>query len=87
MQKRFTEEQVVELLREAEKSDRSIGEECRAHNVSESAFYRCAITTAACSSPRSSALRPGKENARLKRLLAERCLEINIIEDVLSKNC
>ena len=40
MQKRFSEEQIVELLRGAEKGDRSIGEVCRAHNVSESAFYR-----------------------------------------------
>jgi putative transposase len=40
MQKRFSEEQIVSILREAETGDRSIGEVCRAHSVSESAFYR-----------------------------------------------
>jgi len=28
-----------------------------------------------------------QENTRLKRLLAERCLEIDAIKDVLAKNC
>ncbi len=40
MQKRFSEEQIVGILREAERGDGSIGDVCRAHGVSESAFYR-----------------------------------------------
>ena len=88
MQKRFSEEQIVELLREAEKCDRSIGEVCRAHNVSESAFCRWRNHYGGMQLPEVKRLKDlQKENARLKRLLAERCLEIDIIKDVLSKNC
>jgi putative transposase len=88
MQKRFTEEQIVELLREAEQGDRSIGEVCRAHNVSESVFYRWRNHYGGMQLPEVKRLKDlEKENARLKRLLAERCLEIDIIKDVLSKNC
>jgi hypothetical protein len=85
--KRFSEEQIVELLREVEKGYRSIGKVCWAHNVSKSAFYRWrnhslrrdAFTRS------QAAQRFKKGNARLKHLSAERCLEIDIINDVLSK--
>jgi putative transposase len=93
MQKRFSEEQIVELLREAERGDRSIGEVCRAHNVSESAFYRWrahygGMQYGGMQLPEVKRLKDlEKENARLKRLLAERCLEIDVIKDVLAKNC
>ena len=40
MQKRFSEEQIVAILREAERGDRSIGEVCRAHGISQNTFYR-----------------------------------------------
>ena len=40
MQKRFSEEQIVEILREAEKGERSIGELCRAHGIAQNTFYR-----------------------------------------------
>ena len=88
MQKRFSEEQIVGILREAEQGDRSIGEVCRAHNVSESAFYRWRNHYGGMQLPEVKRLKDlEKENARLKRLLAERCLEIDVIKDVLSKNC
>ena len=88
MQKRFSEEQIVALLREAERGDRSIGEVCRAHNVSESVFYRWRAHYGGMQLPEVKRLKDlEKENARLKRLLAERCLEIDVIKDVLAKNC
>ena len=75
MQKRFSEEQIVGILREAEKGDHSIGEVCRAHNISESAFYRWRHHYG------------GMQLPEVKRLLAERCLEVDAMQDVLSKNC
>ena len=64
---------------------------CRAHNVSESAFSTQGVPgwrshyggMQLTEVKRLKDLE--KENARLKRLLAERCLEIDIIKDVLSK--
>ncbi len=88
MQKRFSEEQIVAILREAETGDRSIGEVCRAHSVSESAFYRWRHHYGGMQLPEVKRLKDlEKENARLKRLLADRCLEVDAMKDVLAKNC
>ena len=88
MQKRFSEEQIVGILREAERDDHSIGEVCRVHNISESAFYRWRHHYGGMQLPEVKRLKElEKENARLKRLLAERCLEVDAMKDVLSKNC
>jgi putative transposase len=93
MQKRFSEEQIVGILREAERGDRSIGEVCRAHSVrahsvSESAFYRWRHHYGGMQLPEVKRLKDlEKENARLKRLLADRCLEVDAMKDVIAKNC
>ena len=39
MKKRFTEERIVGILREAETGRRTIGELARAHGISEPTFY------------------------------------------------
>jgi len=36
---RFTEEQGVKILAEADKGENTIGDICRAHGVSEATFY------------------------------------------------
>jgi len=36
---RFSEEQVVKILREAEKEGQTIGEVCRHHGICEQTFY------------------------------------------------
>jgi putative transposase len=88
MQKRLSEEQIVEILRDAESGERTVSEVCRAYNVSESAFYRWRHHYGGMQLSEVKRLKDlEKENARLKRLLAERCLEIDVIKDVLAKNC
>ena len=85
--KRFTEEQIVRILREAEKRERSIGEICKAHGVSEQSFYRwrSKIGTMEVSDVRR--LRQlEKENSHLKRLLAERVLEIDAMKEALKRD-
>ena len=37
--KRFNEEQIIGILQEAEKGEKTIGEICRRHGVSEPTFY------------------------------------------------
>ena len=41
MQKnQFTDEQIVTILQQAEKGEKTVAEVCRQHNVSENSFYR-----------------------------------------------
>ena len=81
MQKRFSEEQIVQILREAEKGEHSMGEVCRAHGIAPNTFYRWRHHYGGMQLPEVKRLKElEKENARLKRLLAERCLEIDAMQ-------
>jgi putative transposase len=37
---RFSEEQIIHLLQQAERGEESIGTLCRAHGITETTFYR-----------------------------------------------
>jgi putative transposase len=81
---RFTEAQIVAILREAEKGELSVKELCRVHGVAESAFYRWRKRYGDLEVNEVRRLRELEaENARLKRLLAERDLELDAIREVL----
>lgn len=84
--KRFTEEQIVRILREAERRERTIGEICKEHGVSEQSFYRWRNRFGAmevCDVRRLRELE--KENGQLKRLLAERVMEVDAMKVVLKR--
>lgn len=84
--KRYSSEQIVGILQEAERGESSIGEVCRTHQVSEAAFYRWRKMYGNMQVPEVKRLRElEQENGRLKRLLAERDLEIDVIKEVLAK--
>ncbi len=84
--KRFKAEQIVRVLQEAEKGDVPVGEICRRHEVSESTFYRWRQTYADMKVPEVKRVRDlEQENVRLKRIVAERDLEIDAMKEVLSK--
>ena len=87
MQKnQFTDEQIVAILQQAEKGEQTIAQVCRQHNVSENSFYRWRSRFGGMSSHEAARVRElEKENARLKRLLAERDLEVDIIKELLQK--
>ena len=86
MKKRFTEEQIVGILREAETRKKTISELSRAHGISEPTFYAWRRKYGAMSEPDVKRLRElEKENGRLKRLLAERCVEIDVMKEFLEK--
>lgn len=84
--KRFTEEQVIGILRQAERGEEAIGEICRAHGVSEQSFYRWRRKFGGLQVSEVRRMRElERETARLKRLLAERDLEIDALKELLSK--
>jgi putative transposase len=87
--KRFKEEEIVKILREAQKGDKTIGEVCRLHGVSENTYYIWRKKFAGMQVADVRRYRElVKENARLKRLVAERDLEIDAMKELLevSKN-
>ena len=86
MKKRFSEEQIVGILREAESGKKTIEQVCRDHNIAVPTFYGWRRKFGAMEEPDVKRLRElEKENARLKRLLAERDLELDVVKEVLQK--
>jgi len=86
MKKRFSDEQIVAILREAESGDKTVSEICRVHGISEPTFYVWKRKLGSMAEPEVRRLRElEKENARLKRLLAERDVEIDVIKELLQK--
>ena len=85
--KRFSQTKIIQILKEAECKTSTIGELCRKHGVSEQTFYRWRSKFGGMSVNEARRLKElEKENARLKRLLAERDLEVDVIKELLSKN-
>jgi putative transposase len=86
-QKRFKQEQIIQILKEAECQASTVVELCRRHGVSEQTFYRWRNKYGGMSVSEARRLKElEKENIRLKRLLAERDVEIDVMKEVLEKN-
>jgi putative transposase len=82
---RFSQEKITGILKEAECKISSIGELCRKHGISEQSFYRWRRKYGGLSVSEARRLKDlEKENTRLKRLLAERDVEIDVMKDVLA---
>jgi putative transposase len=83
---RFTEEQIVTILAEADRREETIGDICRAHGVSEATFYNWRKRFRGMGVDEVREYRELKrENARLKKLLADRELEIDAMKEVMRK--
>ncbi len=86
MKKTFTDEQIVGILRGFESSGKTIKEYCREKNVSEGTFYKWRNRFGSMEVEEVRHFKQlQQENTRLKRLLAERDLEIDVMKEVLAK--
>jgi len=84
---RFSEEQIVGILQEAEKGSKSQAEICRESGVSQNTFYIWKRKYAGMAQEDLRKLRDlERENAQLKRILAERDLEIDAVRALFRKN-
>jgi len=80
----FTEEQMVAMLREADRS--SVAEVAKKHGVSEQTLYNWRKHFAGLDPADVKRLRQlEQENARLKKLVAERDLEIEVMKEIQRK--
>ena len=85
MQKRFTEEQIIGFLREAE-AGLAVAELCRRHGFSEASYYLWRSKFGGMNVSDAKRLKELEaENARLKRLLAEPMLENEVTKEALRK--
>lgn len=86
MRKRFTEEQIVVILRDIAASDKPVPEACRAAGISTATYYIWKRKFGSLEESDVKRLRElEKENARLKRILAEHVVEIDAMRELISK--
>lgn len=88
--KRFTTEQIVAKLREAEKlqaQGSTIPQVCKRLAISEQTFYRWRLKYGALKEDEAQRLKALEaENARLKRIVAEQALDISMLKDLQKGN-
>lgn len=83
---RFSEEQIVTALRE-HTAGAGTGELCRRLGVSQETLYRWKRKYGGMEASEAKRLRAlEEENRRLKRLVADQALDVQVLKDVLSKN-
>ncbi len=82
----YTVEQIITIVEQADKGDQTVAAICRTHGIAEATFYRWRKSYAGMTVNEAQRLKElEKENARLKRILAERLLEIDLLKEVLGK--
>jgi len=83
--KRYTEEQIIRILREVGVGG-SVVEVCRKHGMSEATVHRWRRKYRGMDQSQLRRLRELEmENARLKKIVAEQAVDINILKDLLGK--
>jgi putative transposase len=83
---RFHVEQIVKLLREQETSGLPVASFLRRHGISRQTFYRWRQQYGGLTESEAVRLRRlERENARLKMLVAERDLELEVMREVTRK--
>ena len=82
----FTVEQIIKILEQAEQGDQTIATLCRAYGIAENTFYRWRKAYGSMAVTEAHRLKElEQENGRLKRILAERVLEIDLLKELLEK--
>ena len=82
---RFTEEQILSILKQAEAGE-AIGKLVRRHGISEMTFYRWKKKYGGMQVNEAKRLkRLEEENKRLKKLVADQALDLQVLKELLGK--
>jgi putative transposase len=80
---RFTEEQIIGILKEAD-AGAQILELCRRHGITETTFYRWRKKYGGLDGTEARRLKQLEdENRRLKRIVADQALNLQVLKDIL----
>lgn len=86
MKKRYNEEQIIKIIKEHEAGVK-VEDLCRRLGVSQGTFYNWRSKYSGLEVNEAKRLRElESENNKLKKLLAEKMLEVKAMKDVVSKN-
>jgi len=84
--KRYTEEQIIAVLREGE-AGAKITDLCRKYGISDATYYNYKAKYAGLTVSELKRLKAmEEENRRLKQIVAEQALDIRALKELLSKN-
>ncbi len=84
--KRYTEEQIIAVLREGEAGAR-VAELCRKYRMSDATYYNWKAKYAGLTVSELKRLKAlEEENRRLKQIVGEQALDIRALKELLSKN-
>lgn len=82
---RFTEAQIIGILNEQEQGIK-VADLCRKHGISDATFYNWKSKYGGMKVDELKRLKElEQENARLKKIIANQSLDIDIMKDVISK--
>lgn len=85
-QKRHSVEEIIRILREADRGEATIEEVCRQHNIAMSTFHRWRRKYGQMELAEARRLKQiEKENTELKKIVADQMLNIRALEFALEK--
>ena len=86
VRKRYTEEQIIAVLREGEAGAR-VADLCRKYGMSDATYYNWKAKYAGLTVSELKRLKSlEEENRRLKQIVGEQALDIQALRELLSKN-